>query len=465
MKYIFDRISLEPHEISAEEEQDPNIISSTRIPVDLSPEPEQRCCVARPITAEGLANKASRTSGREKDLHSKLREAGEETQYKISPVMARKTGPVKVFSTAVDETVRVSTHQVPIQQIRRAEPSPRHLVPTHNVISNKDFEIARVPRPGRKEAYGDDLSGADMVSTLTKRSSVHASRSMEKSNPQGLHMNDEEFSFLESSVSDCKRVPSSTAHGNRNDGSTFPNNYETHTSDDSNNDYLYTVTSTVRHPSLIVDDIRIFEVKGAISERRKRKDYDADSCNVIKIDMPPKLANRDTSTPFMSNTSPMETNKYTRSGNNTSMTFNKATAVRVTPSRPEPAEVTASYANHRAAESTHAIHSIETPVKNPVMHSGVCMVENDNDDVIDTDFRVVEASISDSTHSDYSDGNYCVQSRIERIRRAPIKENTYSVIKGTAARVPAPKPSVPQNGDDLRCFILTFVDTEPRKFN
>lgn len=466
MKYIFDRIFLEAHEKSDEEDPGPDVISSTRIPADVGPEPDQRYCVARPVTAERNVQYGSHTSSQGKDLHVESHDVQEETQCKILSMTTRKTGPIKVFSTAVDETVRVSMHQVPIQQIRRAEPSPRCLVPTHSVISNKDFDVTRVPRPCRKDASKCDVLGVDLVSTLTRQTPVLASKGTERPDIYGSRTCEEESSFLESSVSDCKRVPSSTIRNNKSASKTLPADLEAQTNDDSDNDYLYTVASTVRHPSLVVDDIRIFEVKGAVDERRKKKDSSNDSYHVIKIDMPPKSTAQNVPPLFMSSTSPMETKKYTRSDNNANITFNRTTAVRVTPTKPDPIEVTASYINHKVEGSTRAICSIETPVENPVIHSGTYnMVENASEDEVDTDFRVVEADVSDSTHSDYSDGNYCVQSRMERIRRAPVKENTYSVIKGTASRIPAPRPSTSQEGDDLRCFVLTFVDAEPKKSN
>lgn len=464
MKYIFDRIFLETHEAGTEECPASDIISSTRISADTGPEPEQRCCVARPVTVLQAAKSDSYASRRERELHSEIQ--GAEVQCKILSTTIHKTGPVKVFSTATDETVRVSTHQVPIQQIRRAEPSPKRLVPIHNVISNKDFEVTRIPRPNHKESSRDELPEVDLVSTLTRKTPILTSKCMEKSTLHGSHTNEEESSFLESSISDCKRVLSSAGCSSRSCGKPFPHESKVPASNDSDNDYLYTVTSTIKHPSLAIDDVRIFEVKSAVDERRKKKDYTDGSWSTIKIDMPPRGAVRDASTPFMANTSPMETNRYAQGNNNVNMTFNRATAVRVTPTKSNSIEIPASYASHRVEESTRAIHDVNTPVEHPVMHSGMYdMVENVSEDEIDTDYRVVDASVSGSAHSDYSDENYCVQSRMERIHRPPIKENTYSVIKGTAARVPAPIPTTLQDGDNLRCFVLTFVDTEPKKFN
>ncbi|EFO64931.1 Hypothetical protein GLP15_807 [Giardia lamblia P15] len=466
MRYIFDRVSLESQEAGTEECLASDIISSTRISADTDPEPEQRCCIARPITVSQADKSEPHTSRRERELHSEIQKAREEMQCEILSTTVRKAGSVKVFSTATDETVRVSTHQVPIQQIRRAEPSPRRLIPTHNVISNTDFEVTRIPRPSHRESSRDGIPEPDLVSTITRKPLILTSKCMEKSNLHGLHTNEEESSFLESSVSDCKRVLSSTVRNSEGCGKAFPNDSEVHANNDSDNDYLYTVTSTIKHSSLAIDDVRIFEVKNAIDERRRKKDYSNESWSIIKIDMPPKGAIRDISTPFMANTSPMETDRHTQGNSNVSMTFNRVTAVRVTPTKSNSIEIPASYANHRAEGSTRAIYDMKTPVEHPVMHSGMYgMMENVSEDEIDTDYRVVDASVSDSVHSDYSDGNYCVQSRMERIRRPPIKESTYSVIKGTAARVPAPIPTTFQEGDNLRCFVLTFVDTEPKKFN
>lgn len=76
------------------------------------------------------------------------------------------------------------------------------------------------------------------------------------------------------------------------------------------------------------------------------------------------------------------------------MTFNRATAVRVTPTKSNSIEIPASYASHRVEESTRAIHDVNTPVEHPVMHSGMYdMVENVSEDEIDTDYRVVDASV------------------------------------------------------------------------
>lgn len=463
MKYIFDRVFLESHEIDSEERSGLDIISSTRISADEGPEPDQRCCVARPMTTGGKGKHYPHTSSWKKDLHVESHEAQGEAQCKILSMTTRKTGPMKVFSTAVDETVRISTHQVPIQQIRRAEPSSRRLMPTHNVISNKDFTITYAPRPGREKFDKRDMPGMDLVPTMTKQTPLFASKSVEKSSIFSSRGSEDVSSFLESNVSDCKRVLSPTDHGNKKSSKVLPTDSEMMSNEDSDNCYLYTVASTVRHPSLVVDDIRIFEVKGAVDERRKKKDTDNGSYGVIKIDMLPKGAAQDTQSLFMSNTSPIETKKYARSNNITNMTFSRATAVRVTPTKPEPIEVASSYINHRVEDNARTIHNIETPVGNPVMHSGAYNIaENVREDEVDTDFRVVEVSVSDSIHSDYSDEAYCIQSHMERIHRVPANDSTYSVIKGTASRIPVPKPSI-QEGDDLRCFVLTFVDTEPKR--